>query len=67
MWKYVLETYDRLISARKTGMSLDAMFGSAEALASLEREYLWLKQMAKDAGYIEDDSGPRGQYGGHRE
>jgi hypothetical protein len=27
----------------------------------------FLKRLAKDSGYIEDETGLRGQYGGHRE
>lgn len=68
MWKDVLETYRCLLSAKKNmpGMKIEDLFRSCTT-SELEREYEFLKQQAKDSGYIEDDSGLRGQYGGHRE
>lgn len=68
MWKEVLETYRCLISGKKNhpGTRIEDLFGSCTT-AELEREYAFLKQMAKDSGHIEDDTGLRGQYGGHRE
>lgn len=57
MWKEVLETYRAIVT-----------FQTVEKTAEqLKREQAFLEQMAKDSGYIEDETGLRGQYGGHRE
>lgn len=68
MWKDVLETYRCLVSAKNNmpGARIEDIFGSCTK-DDLEREYAFLKQQAKDSGYIEDETGLRGQYGGHRE
>jgi hypothetical protein len=68
VWKDVLETYRCLVSAKKNmpGMRIEDLFGSCTT-SELEQEYKFLQQQAKDSGYIEDNTGPRGQYGGHRE
>ena len=52
MWEDVLETYRCLLSCRKTmpGMPLeDALPIENGSVASLEKEYAWLKQQAKSA------------------
>lgn len=68
MWKGVLETYRCIVSNNKNlpGMKLEDLFASTPQ-SELEAELKFLEQMAKDSGYIEDETGLRGQYGGHRE
>ena len=57
MWKGILETY-RVLLAQKD---------FPRSKAELEKEYRFLQLMAKDSGHIEDETGLRGQFGGHRE
>lgn len=68
MWKDVLQTFRCVVTAHKNmpGMRIEDLFNNCPH-EQLEKEYAFLQQMAKDSGYCEDESGPRGQYGGHRE
>jgi hypothetical protein len=68
MWKDVLETFRIVVRAKKNlpGITVEELFGNCTT-EQLEKEYTFLEQQAKDSGYVEDETGLRGQYGGHRE